>query len=733
MIKLLQPILCGENLYSHFSIFQSPDNADSLEVYFGLALLEVVSSKNSFHYKYLLARLYNGKFKRKKLIESFGHTSSTLKRWGDAVKSGDIILMQKAFSGQGSKRKFTPEIIHFIRIEFNKIYPTNKYNYSKIIRKEIKDIFQEEFTSEAIRYILNEEKKKMCLSTNNKEIIEETKSPASDYNPINNIDSSTVNLSNACDLDLKLAMKNVNNRKHSIQNSNNPEVVPMHHLGLVIVLQIINHLKFDLKINYQWLCSILLGATNLEQSESLDFTALEYILNQTCIKSARNQHIILNLVATDEHRLSIFNENAKNLNLKDHTYFYYDPHSISYSGIKNILKGWCGSLGKVVKVNYHDFIHTSKGEPVYFEIADNYLDMRDRFINTINYFNNFILGKPAIKPTFIVDRGIYGKDKMIEINNNGYGLVTWDKNYKKDGWNENLEKNIFYIQRTRNNSSDLKTWDICFIRDNKWCKITGFYRLIVRIIPPWKSKEIELPVLTNGSIDDQSAVFAILNRWLQENDFKYMIRHFGLNEITSYKSTSYSSIEGKLVEKKVFSDEHKYFLKLEKQTQNSLKKLLLEKHNWTNGKEVFPKNNEIYELTVLLEEIKNQKKEITKKVDKAEKLIKENKEILVSDKKAYMDALKITARNIFYQRVNEFKIYYDNNRNNHKLLRELIRSSGNIIIKNNKIIYELNPTRRYGKKQFDNISEFLLNISENTNKINHNNIIKVITLKKQNK
>jgi hypothetical protein len=30
----------------------------------------------------------------------------------------------------------------------------------------------------------------------------------------------------------------------------------------------------------------------------------------------------------------------------------------------------------------------------------------------------------------------------------------------------------------------------------------------------------------------ERAVWLILNRWLQENDFKYLDRHFGLNQLT---------------------------------------------------------------------------------------------------------------------------------------------------------------------------------------------------------
>ena len=93
----------------------------------------------------------------------------------------------------------------------------------------------------------------------------------------------------------------------------------------------------------------------------------------------------------------------------------------------------------------------------------------------------------------------------------------------------------------------------------------------------------------------------MLNRWIQENDFKYMIRHFGINQITSYKSRSYQSIEELLAEKEVFSE------------------------IW----QTLSKNAEQH-------------------VDKAAKLIGQGKERLDTDKKVHYDALRITAGNIFY-------------------------------------------------------------------------------------
>ena len=66
-----------------------------------------------------------------------------------------------------------------------------------------------------------------------------------------------------------------------------------------------------------------------------------------------------------------------------------------------ILKGWCGSAGKICKVYYQDFFHDDQGNPVYFKIFDNYFDMRERFKDSlIDDFKTVILQDTNARPIF---------------------------------------------------------------------------------------------------------------------------------------------------------------------------------------------------------------------------------------------------------------------------------------------------------------------------------------------
>ncbi len=91
------------------------------------------------------------------------HAISTLHRWGDALLTGDELIVHKAFSGQGAEKKITSDIERYIISKFNDIYERGKYKYSSIILSGIEEIFKEKLTSEAIRPIINAQKKGSSL------------------------------------------------------------------------------------------------------------------------------------------------------------------------------------------------------------------------------------------------------------------------------------------------------------------------------------------------------------------------------------------------------------------------------------------------------------------------------------------------------------------------------------------------------------------------------------------
>jgi len=129
----------------------------------------------------------------------------------------------------------------------------------------------------------------------------------------------------------------------------------------------------------QWLGSILLGALNIEQTKYLNWGDLGNLLGNT-VRFPTPQREQLTRLANSATIDAVLRWNYQQLaaDPSDND-LYYDPHTVHYTGMQNILKGWCASIRWADKLINSDYIHTAKGHPIYFECTDNYDDLRARF------------------------------------------------------------------------------------------------------------------------------------------------------------------------------------------------------------------------------------------------------------------------------------------------------------------------------------------------------------------
>jgi hypothetical protein len=205
-----------------FSIYSSEDNPELLEVYFGLALLEKVEKgKNFFHFKLLVGRLYNMRYRRQALVEAFGVDLKTIRKWGVALKSGELRQIEAAYGGHENRRKLTAEINSYVRSRFKEIYRGNQYNYSRIIRDELSEHFQTRLSAETLRPLFNEEKARLS------ELVPAVEKAA--------------DKDGLCDCPADLSSSAVENRNH-IPCRPEPEPggrVFLHHAGIMLFLPVI--------------------------------------------------------------------------------------------------------------------------------------------------------------------------------------------------------------------------------------------------------------------------------------------------------------------------------------------------------------------------------------------------------------------------------------------------------------------------------------------------------------
>lgn len=775
----VQPILVPVKGSPDIVLSTDPKCPDELLVFLGLALLERVPRQaDNPSFKMLLARLFNSGVPGLRLTEIFGVARSTLLRWGRALKSGDMDRVRDAFSGQGAVRKVTPEVERYVRSRFRDLYGTCR-NYNQVIRGEVERYFKRSISCERLRWIFKEEREILAGASGS----DTGGSPGHDADLTSEAPAEGGSGANSCEKDdenAPIASFAPATRNYSLQSlPGTDRAVPshpalLHHAGILLMIHWIDAFSAEWPVRRdllrQWVGQVLLGAVNHEQSKRLSFTSMEYLIGPM-IRSLNHQRHLLGELASGELTDLVLERNARLLGLSGHDLFYFDPHAEEYTGVLQTLKGWSGGLHRVDKIINMDFIHTEYGEPCFVRHADNFYDMRERFFMSIQAFRD-MLGDVRVALTWVADRGLFGLDTFRRIvDQYGDHFITWEKNYRCDGWDEQAQTHCFEVLKPRNNEDDLYCYRFEW-QEHPWSRDPRFQRLIVRAVNP-SGRHIEVAILTSDSSRARPSVIgALFNRWLQENDFGYMNRHMGINELTSRSHETYASIGNSLDDRYVLSREYKarrrakmreesalkgLLLKREKQRQAHAAKRKRERREHSKLDRQISKLNQADAATGQERELRrscrakerlvakhkaNKDKDAMKRVQldqaiedqrrkfhdadkrmaesvrdesRLKALIDEQYMRLDTRRKAFMDAIRISCRNIFYKLTGEFRPLYKNFRDDHFIVRELTRAPGIILAREGTAHVLLMPTMQLQPASKRIVQTFLARMSQQIN------------------
>lgn len=521
------------------------------------------------------------------------------------------------------------------------------------------------------------------------------------------------------------------------------QLCAIHHCGQILFSPWMDLISAErpqaLGLQSQWIGQILQGAVNIEQSHLICDTSLSFFTGPV-LTGLTVQRDHLKEMASPEAVLDIYQANTRLLpdGPGIGNVFYYDPHTKECSTQLDMLKGWCGRRHGIAKVLHLDFIHTESGLPCFIQHYDNYYDLRERFFITLSLFGDLFPRDSLAGSTFILDRGIFGSGVFAKFGEHDCNLITWEKGYLHDGWDESQSTIMFRRFRERNHAGDFKKYTFeC--QESPWPKDLSIRRIIVRATNPI-GRMIEVSILcTNPNMDVQQIVTLIFNRWIQENNFKYLDKHFGLMQITSYASENYKDVAHTLLDRLIDSPEYRKLKRQFATDEQALAKLLLKRERVTKQLGTARDQQQIVNRSLidiqksidgLLDQLKSPNKSVKlnrlqdqlrelrrnhkslktrlAKLQKQlctleEKINKNNQclakldadldrtlrqksrvKILVEGcyqrpdirQKAMMDALRITTHNMFQNMMKLFRPIYGNYRNDHIILRMLTRTDG---------------------------------------------------------
>lgn len=315
-------------------------------------------------------------------------------------------------------------------------------------------------------------------------------------------------------------------------------------------------------------------------------------------------------------------------------------------------------------------------------------------------------------------------------------------------WDPATAVGSFTVEKFRNNAEDSRIYTFHW-KTEPWPSNPGILRIHVLATNP-EGKCLPVAVL---STDPQRPAEEIIrlhfNRWIQENDFKYLDKHYGINQITSYKSIGYGSLRGSLTDRQVpshlwlaknkevqahvkrhrrllgaadsakrrESDRQSRIAEVEQQIQQLPTETPNEtpdqKHDRTtltralsglkNASKKYTKESHrrlqtIEDAYQALLASKAARDELDKEVSRLDQLEAEGKVRMNTAPKSVMDALRVIARNEFYAHLQPFKEAYDNYRDDHDYFRSLTKSSGLLLWNGSEMEVHLTPQANYQPK-----------------------------------
>jgi len=696
---LLQPFLGTDKGNPVFSVCRRAGPPPSLHVYYGAELLEVVpEDRDHPAFKLLVGRLYNAGVKALALQRSFGIDRKTMQRWGQALQRGDAEQLVRVLAGRGGHRKLTPEIASFVRMRFPEIYQQSRAGYSQRMRQEIQRVFGVKLSGECLRPLLKSLLAELRHEVNRpvKPSEAENRETACECALATSTSSSSPVPPEPVALSAAEPPSDIRKESPVLQPAPAAAAGLCHHLGVLLFGAVLLGVEKQLAVAgwllKQWLAALLLGAVNIEQTKLLDFEDLRRLLGRT-LRSLFAQRSQLAELAAGNAATPLLSFNAQLVGAAQQRDFYFDPHTKHYTGMQNVLKGWCARIRWADKVLHSDFFHTAAGQPVYLECADNYQDMRERFAALLPRFRQALgLAADAVV-TCVIDRGIFSHDVFAQaLEAPDYHLITWEKNFQPSPWNPHKSSGQYALERTRNHAQDKRVYRFEYL-DQDWAKNPRMRQLTVQATNP-QGNTIQVGILTDDRQRPATQIiYLMFNRWTQENDFKYLDQHFGINEITSYASVAYQRLKDQVEQKQIKSGAYKAAEQKVAELKRQLSKLLLSQHQ--HPRKSVRRTERIAALTKDLAQAEQDQAQTQKEVSRLEVLIQQQMVRLDTRNKRLLDSLKLIARNAFYKRLEPFKIAYDNYRDDHELFRNLTQADGVLAESAEQVDAYLLPTVNY--------------------------------------
>ena len=276
----------------------------------------------------------------------------------------------------------------------------------------------------------------------------------------------------------------------------------------------------------------MMGFKNIEQIKTVNRQELGCLLREEaalCVKTLlkRNMHDLMDInlpqvipnILTQEYIAKGYVEVGK---------LYFDGHFVPYYGKEDIGNGFFTQRRLAVPGHEQFWANDFNGRPVFFLNSYGFSCFPQAILDLCEKAIIYMKKIGDTKPLLVAfDRGGYNKSLFLELNHMGICWVTWKseetRNRPENSYQETFiletdraksEYGILYTSHKVANSE--KPFDAAVILNKKTSKQTTILYGI-----PDNARDIYQPV---------DMVKFLLNRWKQENFFKYALKEVDINQ-----------------------------------------------------------------------------------------------------------------------------------------------------------------------------------------------------------
>ena len=368
----------------------------------------------------------------------------------------------------------------------------------------------------------------------------------------------------------------------------------------------------------------------------------------------------------------------------DTAYLYVDGHMQAYTGKRRLEKVWSTKRRMPLPGIHTYHVGDVTGHPLLF-VTEQLSTSLAKAMPAIVAAIRDAIGED--RPfTVIFDRGGFDGKLFTWLDEQGIGFITYQRG------NPNLPRAAFVRRETRFQGRRLR---MQIAQDHGQVGQTGPWRRVVVRTPDGH----QTPILTNleaGKVGPARLACLVFARWRQENLFKYMGEHHGLDRLVSYTSgpadpdTLVPNPERKRLDRDI-ATKRRELAKLKAELGDALLDEPKSDSRSAHGLKI-AQHGAVGQLRALEDDIDKlvaQRKPLPKHVTVAE--LEQPREIMYLEHKHIVDRIKICAYNAEEWLLDRLVPHYPNRHDVRDLLRSFAELSGHIDTTDHGVEVTLDP------------------------------------------